>query len=512
MSAQHVSTGRSVLSRRLLLQGLGLGFTTLAVNGITSGVNAQTMQSGAPLKVPLPGEAPLKVRTDRQLGTIVIFGSSTAAGCGTSMWKHDPTAENGWDSPPSSWAGRFRAALAGRATVINRSIGGTNTADSLKRFDTDVVPHAPNFVILATGWANQVGKTPKERAQSYINDALTLVRKVRAIGAVPIVICDSPLSVGDNAARVAQFEVGRAMDANGILRWSFCGTAATDTFGFMPGLTPDNYHGNDVAHEAYFDAVDIGMLDMAVQTSSRRPVSADKCGAWTISETSPTRPAVRIAPFYRPRSFTAILTFKPAVPAADMVHEDKIVTAFNYVEGGEEKPLRLVAGDRYRVLAEGSDRVLMESDLPATDGVPHQHALVYNHLRDELRWYMDGKMIDAVSGLRGGERLVAFTAGGADGIGQAPVGSVISGLLFYRTAHLSAEISRIYSGDVGRGSLSADVVDGALSGGVAINTVTTRLDLAVSGVAAAQSPSKNCAPAVALNPEAAKITTIRSAR
>src|SRR5579883_3007408 len=68
--------------------------------------------------------------------TVVILGSSTAAGAGASDYQF-------------SWAARLARAIAASGFhVLNLSISSTTTQDSLDRFATDVAPLRPDFVVL----------------------------------------------------------------------------------------------------------------------------------------------------------------------------------------------------------------------------------------------------------------------------------------------------------------------------------------------------------------------------
>ncbi len=115
--------------------------------------------------------------------TVVILGSSTAEGVGAS-------------SQSASWAGRLAQQLAKSGIrVINRSIAGANTTDSLERFDRDVVPYQPGFVILATSIVNEgFESSPAVAYERYNENTTALIGRVREIGAIPMNITMYPVS------------------------------------------------------------------------------------------------------------------------------------------------------------------------------------------------------------------------------------------------------------------------------------------------------------------------------
>jgi lysophospholipase L1-like esterase len=84
------------------------------------------------------------------------------------------------------------------ANIINKGVGGHTAADLLARFNADVTWQNPDYVWIMTGtndyWKNVSASTYKSNMRSLIN-------KVRAIGAVPVVYDSSvgPLNYGSDA-------------------------------------------------------------------------------------------------------------------------------------------------------------------------------------------------------------------------------------------------------------------------------------------------------------------------
>lgn len=102
--------------------------------------------------------------------SIVILGASYAMG---------------WGSPP----------LPGYAQVINRGVGGEETADMLKRFPTDVVAAKPDTVLI-WGHVNNITRSPPDRIEAIKTAArghyTEMLRQARAAGIEVIFATEVP--------------------------------------------------------------------------------------------------------------------------------------------------------------------------------------------------------------------------------------------------------------------------------------------------------------------------------
>ena len=176
--------------------------------------------------------------------TVVILGSSTAEGVGAS-------------SQSASWAGRLAQQLAKSGIrVINRSIAGTNTADSLERFDRDVVPYQPGFVILATSIVNEgFESSPAVAYERYIENTTALIGRVREIGAIPMNITMYPVSryKWEHLALVSQLT--EALEQWGWPLFNFWSPVATEDGRWIPQLSADGLHPLDAGHGALYEAI-----------------------------------------------------------------------------------------------------------------------------------------------------------------------------------------------------------------------------------------------------------------
>ncbi|HWE52283.1 MAG TPA: SGNH/GDSL hydrolase family protein, partial [Bryobacteraceae bacterium] len=156
--------------------------------------------------------------------TIVVLGSSTAAGVGASTYQ-------------TSWVGLLTSALASKGYIVqNVSISGTNTGDSLARFDRDVTPNNPAFVVLATSIVNEPTDTA---AQSYLAKTLLLIHKVESIGAIPVVVPPYP-NDGFSASMYSSIQnIYTTLGAEGVPLLDFLDAADDGQGHWVAGLSLD---------------------------------------------------------------------------------------------------------------------------------------------------------------------------------------------------------------------------------------------------------------------------------
>lgn len=87
------------------------------------------------------------------------------------------------------------------ATIINSGVGGNKVNDMLARFDTDVAPYAPDYVVINTGTNESYSPLSAIFDPTAINDFLDvyrrLINRISAIGARPIVIGVPALAQSD---------------------------------------------------------------------------------------------------------------------------------------------------------------------------------------------------------------------------------------------------------------------------------------------------------------------------
>ncbi len=106
---------------------------------------------------------------------ICFFGSSVCRGVGADSlhgyaWQYSQRLPNSW-------------------SIVNISVDGNDTYDLLARFDADLLPDDSRFVVIGLSLGNEGLHEDGEAAVlSYKENLLTLVRKIRELGRIPVVM------------------------------------------------------------------------------------------------------------------------------------------------------------------------------------------------------------------------------------------------------------------------------------------------------------------------------------
>lgn len=351
-------------------------------------------------------------------GTVVVLGSSTAQGLGATKYA-------------ASWVGLLTAALQPRGYVVqNVSISGTGTAESLARFNRDVTPFLPKFVILATSIINEPVTAP---ATTYLQNTKVLIRKVEAIGAIPVLVAPYPNDSFTSGMYASVREIYAALGAEGVPLLDFLDGADDGQGHWVKGLTVDGTHPSDVGHKLLFDAIPITMFDALLQPEAAPALHG--FGSWIQNSSAVNDGLLQVAPPTATTSWTASLWFK-----ASAVGGDRAMLAIN--------------GDWFVVTRSGGElRVSNQgSQLGAFQWfggqVFHHLAVTHQSITGELRVYLDGDLeIRAV--LPQSPMAAVFTIGSsAAGLAWNATGDEFSDFLLYRAPLASADIQSIGHGRV----------------------------------------------------------------
>ncbi|HPM37732.1 MAG TPA: GDSL-type esterase/lipase family protein [candidate division Zixibacteria bacterium] len=187
---------------------------------------------------------PADSRPSDSVLTVAVLGSSVAAGWVTSFQtRYD--MENGW-------AARLGRALDPRRyRLVNLSVPGDNTAKALARFDGDVLPADPDFLIIALSLSNEGLETldPDSVCAAFETGLLSLVARCRDRGIQPILASCYPNS-GFSEAQYAYLQRTNLQ----LYAWNLPGLnllgALDDGRGrLLDGYTYDEGHPDDLGHE-----------------------------------------------------------------------------------------------------------------------------------------------------------------------------------------------------------------------------------------------------------------------
>ena len=387
------------------------------------------------------------VCTDQpELRRVVLLGSSSAAGGGAS-------------SIANSWAGQLANALQYRGfTLVNNSIWGSSTADSINRFDRDVTAYNPEVVILATSTVNEDILHQVEAAKrNFLMNTRRLISMVEDIGAVPVVITPYPNSAFTPQITAALEDITRQLQTEGVIVWDFWNGLGDGSGRWLPELSADGTHPNDIAHRSFFGRIPLGLFDRLV-SSNRLASPLYDFGSW-VADTGPSQPALSVFPALPAPSWS--VAFWTRVGG-----EDRQKTLME-VHGPEVFIRRI--GRRFELLL--SDQLVASGDGIEQDGFQHL-CLTYQELTGVITMFVNGTLAGSTS-LAGLEPARQFTLGSTSG--QPGIeGDSAARLLIYRTP------------------LSADDVQELVSGRLPVKSLEAYLPLAQSPAR----PNQNAAPTI----------------
>lgn len=305
---------------------------------------------------------------------VVVLGSSSAAGVGASRYD-------------LSWVGLLTSELRNRGfEVINSSISGSGTDTSLARFDVDVTPHQPDFVVLATSIFNEgFVNAPQAAWSRYVANTRELIRRTRDLGAIPIVVGMYPSDFYNTTNIALISQLYRTEETLGVPVWDFWSIVSDPAGNWLPGLTRDGLHPTDAGHGYFFNSIPLSLFDVAYYPS---PGNIDSTpGAWQTPSTEEGRELGRIDI----RLDRASGSWTSAAWIQDAGANDWRV----YLRLGSGQ------GERFRVERQGTSLVLREGEseqlhVPLSVGPDRtwRHVAVsYQFATRRLQLYLDGASV-----------------------------------------------------------------------------------------------------------------------
>ncbi|MCX6595117.1 MAG: GDSL-type esterase/lipase family protein [Acidobacteria bacterium] len=374
-----------------------------------------------------PDPSPAPVRR------LVITGSSTASGAGASRYA-------------TSWAGLLTTQLEKRGwEVINVSIGGENVAAILARFDRDVAVHSPGVVLLANSILNDGfdGNPPATIAQRYLDNVAIFAARVRALGAVPMVLGQNPNDYWDKPRYELLMQIYRELENRKLLFGDlFSGLSKQDGTGnwVTPLRHQDGVHPNDLGHRLMFDALPHSMLDVVLE-DGRVSSATNLAGSWAVTaDQSPNDPLVKLQMERPVSSWSAcVWVNSPELrETAVLISDDRQHVVLRQNATG----FALSAG---ALLAEFTPR-------DAPDGKWRHVCVIYQEPQKRLELFING---DRATGLAASiPSLTGFWVGGfPGGVDSLPAGTSLGQLLIYRTSLQAFMVRAAMAGDPPQRSL-----------------------------------------------------------
>lgn len=382
---------------------------------------------------------------------IVVLGSSTAAGVGAS-------------SPAMSWVGRLAEAIAPRGfAVVNRSISGSTTRDSIARFNVDAAAWNPAFVVLATSIVNE-GLTDNDIPKivpQYLANTRQLIRMVEDIGAIPIVVSPYPNGAFTPRIRAALVQLSSDLEAEGVAVWDFLSAVDDGQGKWLPGLSADGTHPTDTGHALLFGSIPVSFFEAATRRAALAP--AGRYGAW---QSNGPDAALSVSAFAPAPSWTVAFWLKPdASPGAHAL-----------VAAGDLS-LELSAFPANTISLSVAGQRILSAPAPKT-GVFSHLAVTYRRATGALRLYVNGAPAgEAIVGARDPAALFRF-GGDPNAVAKS---SAFAQILIYRTPLPPEDIADLYAARIHTKSLEADLPLAQSPARRSINRALTLPDELVTG-------------------------------
>lgn len=313
-------------------------------------------------------------------GTIVILGSSTAAGVGSSNYTGDPNNE-AHPISTTSWVGIVCAQLT-QYTCKNQSISGTHTASSIARFKTDVVKHKPRYVILATAIWNEpnFSTSPVSVGKTYLQNTKKLAKMIQDIGAIPVIHGPYPKSSANATSYAVMKGVYSELEKDFPIIFDFLGTVDDGTGAWFSGLSGDGTHPNNAGHAALANTVSIAkfsgvspyILDFASMSGKWKMPSVDT----TASPLGVTTRALSSFTMRGKYTFTTDINGR----------------AFLSADAGSGNVLRVRNLSEVYDLVDGSTQITTSSER-GDDFKEHDLVMTFNATQNTTKLYIDGILI-----------------------------------------------------------------------------------------------------------------------
>jgi len=218
--------------------------------------------------------APLCMAEER--GTIAVFGSSVAHGA--------------VDKAGGGYRGRLATLLADRGwDVINVSRGGDNTVTIQPRFEAQLVPADPDYVIIGLSLGNEGIRSDKKEEQQAVFDRfrdgmLDLIRQCREKGMRPVVAnCYAHACFHqDHYAHTRRMNL--LINTWDVPSINFLGAIDNGAGQWAEGHEADPWHPNSRGHEEMFRAIVPTLFD-AMEAGKPIPVKVEPLNCARILRT-----------------------------------------------------------------------------------------------------------------------------------------------------------------------------------------------------------------------------------
>jgi hypothetical protein len=351
-------------------------------------------------------------------------------------------------------------------SFLNVSAAGTTTADSIARFNDDVAPRSPDYVVLATSVGNESIATDVGRVRrDYLANTSRLLQMVEAIGATPILTTPYPNSSFSGTLAAILASATRQMESEGVVIWDFWNATDDGSGKWLPGLSNDGTHPSDIGHLHLFESIPLALFTLA-PSHNRLPPPRQTFGSWTAESSEAAQPAIIVSLASPAPSWSAAFW----AAASDDFQEK---TLFELAEIGVR--VRRI-GTSVELLVKGEIVAAAPTPMP---GVFHHLCVTYKYLTRVITLYIDGLPVEYAAAEMGSARL--FALGDVTGEGPGIQGDRVAQFLIYRTPLSPEDVAELAAGRVPTKSMEAHLPLAQSPARPNQNAAPTVVDVVVNG-------------------------------
>jgi hypothetical protein len=337
---------------------------------------------------------------------LVIMGSSVAHGYGSTP----ATFTNG--SYINGYAGLATAMLTPMGwAVTNNSIDGQNTSEGLARFDTDLLPLAPNEVELGYSLANEnlSGATnPAAVVSNFLSNMTQFVSRCRSNGFYPIIgLCypDNLYTTNENAYLES---ANLTLNSFGVPSVNFLGAVDDGNGHWVDNYSSDSLHPNNPGFQEMFYAIVPSLFDAIATGKTNSPqLALPMCFARLTQDATVSAP----------------LTFTPS----NIMHSFTVSCRVRSKNNGTIAAVR--SGTNYATIEIRADKLVYVStngqeiavSVNATNGNWHNVVLVFHYALGQTQFIVDGSVAGALPEQYAPDQFVLGGPAGALGRPATPL-------------------------------------------------------------------------------------------
>ena len=360
---------------------------------------------------------------------IAVFGSSVAKGSG------DTTGTGGY-------AGMFKTLLENRGwMVVNVSRGGDNTVKIMPRFEKELLPEKPGYVIIGLSLGNEGIANASELKRNRIferfrSGILHLINLCRENGMVPVVVnC-----YARNDFNQEQYEAVRKMNLLintwNVARINALGAIDDGTGKWAAGYWHDKSHPNEKGHREIYYAIVPTLFD-ALGTGKKCPEKFRGSSYLSVSSGASAKPLVYI-PDDTIHSFTVSFQVKSTDEGTVSALAGKNTHVTVSLENG-------------RIRFQTSANEIFEADTSDENKGWQYVVISYRHSTGHTVFYANGKPIGIRSGPLDFRELIL--GGSGSEMVSPPQQAGYRELMIFRSALNTDEVHALYNDQLLQSSL-----------------------------------------------------------